>query len=39
MEIHEDPDQALSDGPNMVKLADLESLLVSFLKVRHAISF
>jgi len=27
MEVHEDPDQALCDGPNMVPLADLEPLL------------
>ncbi|MCF8469621.1 MAG: 3-deoxy-8-phosphooctulonate synthase, partial [Parvibaculum sp.] len=27
METHEDPDNAPSDGPNMVKLADLEALL------------
>lgn len=27
MEIHPDPDSALSDGPNMVKLSDLEGVL------------
>ena len=27
IEIHEDPDNALSDGPNSVRLADLEGLL------------
>ena len=27
MEMHEDPDRALSDGPNSVRLADLEGLL------------
>jgi len=27
MEVHEDPDNAPSDGPNMVRLADLERLL------------
>ncbi|WP_010297874.1 3-deoxy-8-phosphooctulonate synthase [Candidatus Odyssella thessalonicensis] len=27
MEVHQDPDTAPSDGPNMVKLQDLESLL------------
>jgi 2-dehydro-3-deoxyphosphooctonate aldolase (KDO 8-P synthase) len=27
LETHPDPDQALSDGPNMVKLDDLEELL------------
>lgn len=29
MEIHEDPDNAPSDGPNMIKLADLDLLLKS----------
>ncbi len=37
MEIHENPEQALSDGPNMVKLADLESLLKSCLRIRQAV--
>jgi len=27
MEVHEDPDQALSDGPNSLKLEDFEGLL------------
>jgi len=27
MEVHEDPDRALSDGPNSLRLADLEELL------------
>lgn len=31
MEIHADPDQALSDGPNMVPLDRLEELLVELL--------
>jgi 2-dehydro-3-deoxyphosphooctonate aldolase (KDO 8-P synthase) len=26
-EIHPDPDNALSDGPNMVKLDDVESII------------
>ncbi|MDB9525407.1 3-deoxy-8-phosphooctulonate synthase [Oscillatoria sp. CS-180] len=34
MEIHEEPDKALSDGPNMVSLADLELLLKSILQIR-----
>lgn len=33
MEIHEDPDNAPSDGPNMVRLADLEDLLTSLLAI------
>jgi 2-dehydro-3-deoxyphosphooctonate aldolase (KDO 8-P synthase) len=28
MEVHEDPDNAPSDGPNMIKLADLEDMLI-----------
>jgi len=27
METHQDPDNAPSDGPNMVKLEDMEALL------------
>ena len=37
MEIHEDPDRALSDGPNMIPLVDLENVLTSILKVRHGL--
>lgn len=36
MEIHEDPDRALSDGPNMVPLSELEALLIELLAIRHA---
>jgi 2-dehydro-3-deoxyphosphooctonate aldolase (KDO 8-P synthase) len=36
MEIHEDPDQALSDGPNMVRLADLERLLRDLVAIRSS---
>lgn len=36
MEIHENPDQALSDGPNMIPLAQLESLLKQILSVHQA---
>lgn len=36
MEIHEDPESALSDGPNMVPLADLEVLLTELLAIRRA---
>ena len=36
LEIHEDPDRALSDGPNMVPLAELERLLVQLLAIRRA---
>lgn len=36
MEVHDDPDSALSDGPNMLKIQDLEGLLVTLLKIREA---
>lgn len=39
MEIHEDPDQALSDGPNMVALRDLEDLLRRLLAIRRAAGY
>jgi 2-dehydro-3-deoxyphosphooctonate aldolase (KDO 8-P synthase) len=38
MEIHEDPDRALSDGPNMLRLADLEAVLTDLLAIRSAVS-
>jgi len=37
MEIHEDPDSAPSDGPNMVPLANLENMLKQILAVRHSL--
>jgi 2-dehydro-3-deoxyphosphooctonate aldolase (KDO 8-P synthase) len=37
MEIHEDPDRALSDGPNMIHLANLENVLRSILNVRNSL--
>lgn len=36
MEVHEDPDQALSDGPNMVPLASLRALLTQALAIDAA---
>ena len=36
MEIHEDPDHAPSDGPNMVRLADLPALLDRVVAIRAA---
>lgn len=36
MEVHEDPDRAPSDGPNMVKLADLASLLRQLRRIDDA---
>ena len=37
MEIHEDPDNALSDGPNMIPLARLETVLREIINVRQSI--
>lgn len=37
MEVHENPDVALSDGPNMVPLDQLESILRSVINVRQAL--
>ncbi len=37
LETHPDPQNALSDGANMLPLNQLESLLVSLLKIRYAI--
>jgi 2-dehydro-3-deoxyphosphooctonate aldolase (KDO 8-P synthase) len=36
MEIHEDPDSALSDGPNMLRLADLERVLQDLVNIRSS---
>jgi 2-dehydro-3-deoxyphosphooctonate aldolase (KDO 8-P synthase) len=38
LEVHPDPDQALSDGPNALRLDDLEALLRVCLRIREAIS-
>ncbi len=38
MEVHENPDQALSDGPNMVPLDKLESVLTQIVRVREALN-
>jgi 2-dehydro-3-deoxyphosphooctonate aldolase (KDO 8-P synthase) len=37
IETHPDPDHALSDGPNMIPLAQMPKLLASLVKVREAI--
>ncbi len=37
IEVHEDPDRAPSDGPNMLRLADLEKLLRECLAIRRAL--
>ena len=36
LEIHPDPDRALSDGPNSLPLADVEPLLRALLAIRAA---
>ena len=36
-EVHPDPDNALSDGPNMIKLDDFEELLKRVIKVYDAV--
>lgn len=38
MEVHPDPDNAKSDGPNMVKLDDLEDILKRIIKVYNAVN-
>jgi len=37
MEVHENPKKALSDGPNMVKLSELDKLLKKLLAVQNAV--
>ena len=37
MEVHPDPDKALSDGPNMVPLAELESMMERLMRVYRAV--
>jgi 2-dehydro-3-deoxyphosphooctonate aldolase (KDO 8-P synthase) len=37
IEVHPDPDNALSDGPNSLRLDDLEPLLRTCLKIRDAV--
>lgn len=39
MEVHENPDIALSDGPNMIPLAQLESVLKQIISVRSSLEF
>jgi len=38
LETHPDPDSSPSDGPNMVPLAEMESLLSQLQKIKIAIS-
>ena len=37
VEVHPDPDKALSDGPNSLRLDDLEPLLRVCLRIRQAV--
>jgi 2-dehydro-3-deoxyphosphooctonate aldolase (KDO 8-P synthase) len=37
-ETHPDPDKALSDGPNMIPLAEMEAMLRTLIKVRAAVT-
>ena len=37
LEVHPDPDKALSDGPNALRLDDLPGLLQTLIQIRHAI--
>jgi 2-dehydro-3-deoxyphosphooctonate aldolase (KDO 8-P synthase) len=37
IETHPKPDEALSDGPNMIPLADVPELLEQLLRVREAV--
>jgi len=38
IETHPEPDKALSDGPNMIPLAEMPKLIASLLKVHHAVA-
>ena len=38
LEVHPRPEEALSDGPNALRLADLPSLLRTLIRIREAIS-
>jgi 2-dehydro-3-deoxyphosphooctonate aldolase (KDO 8-P synthase) len=35
MEVHPEPDKALCDGPNMIKLDDLEKMLKTVKSIRE----
>jgi 2-dehydro-3-deoxyphosphooctonate aldolase (KDO 8-P synthase) len=37
LEIHPDPDKALCDGPNSIRLDQVEELLVQLIRVRNAV--
>lgn len=37
MEVHPNPEEALSDGPNSIRLADVECMLQNFTKIYEAV--
>jgi 2-dehydro-3-deoxyphosphooctonate aldolase (KDO 8-P synthase) len=37
VEVHENPDKALSDGPNMVKLDELEAMLMKLKRIERVV--
>ena len=37
MEVHPEPDKALSDGPNMVPLNKLENLLIQLINIKNSL--
>ena len=37
LEVHEDPDNAPSDGPNMLRLAELPELLADLRRIEEAL--
>ena len=37
VEVHENPDKAMSDGPNMLKLSDLAEYLEQIKKIEKAV--
>lgn len=38
LEVHPDPDSALCDGPNMIRLDELESMLASLIEIKKVVS-
>ncbi|MFH0839992.1 MAG: 3-deoxy-8-phosphooctulonate synthase [Candidatus Omnitrophota bacterium] len=37
VEVHENPDKALSDGPNMMRLSELEKMLIGLKRIEKAV--
>ncbi len=38
MEVHPEPEQALSDGPNMIRLSELETLLKQLIEIHRVVN-